>query len=325
VGVTFLVIGLIFVLAAIITFVSGSRIRPPQDDYGRTRGSSARSGAFALGGILLIIGASTILLDSFTTIGARNVGVQTAFGKVRDNVFGPGFHWVKPWHDVDEFDGSRQTLHFYHNEKKDDGDCITVRLGNSTTACVDVTAQWNIAHHGANGDAAVKDLYLQYKTFDNVRTNLVIRQLQSALNEVFGTYDPLAAISSDKDVPAVTTEQLQGQVLADLARDLGTAITVDSVTIPIVHFDTDTENRLKAFQQAKADTRIAAQQEQTAFNQAAANKALADQPSIHDSGVQYQNCLNLIANLAKQGQLGGLPQTFNCNQGSGSAGVIIQK
>lgn len=279
-----------------------------------------RSGLRLAGGVILFLCAITLALDATTIVGARELAVQTRFGKVQGKPLGAGFHWVNPINNIETFDASVQTLKYYQDEKGDDGDCITVRLGNSTPACVDVTVQWNINYKGD-----VTDLYLKYKTFENIHDNLVRRQLGSALNEVFGTYDPLAAINSTSDVPTVTTKHLQVDVQTALAADLGTAITVDDVVIPIVHFDATTEDRLRSFQQAKADTRIATQNEQTALAQARANKDLAEQPAIKEPGVQYQNCLNLIAQLGKTGQLGQLPPAFTCAQSGSSPSLLINK
>ncbi len=272
------------------------------------------------GGLMLALAVVGMLADSATVVGARQLAVQVRFGKVQGRPQGAGLHWVAPWNDVEKFDASVQTLKYYQGEKDDDGDCITVRLGNSTPACVDVTVQWNINYKGD-----VTDLYLRYKTFENIHDNLVRRQLGSALNEVFGGYDPLAALNTASDVPTVTTKDLQGDVKTALQTDLGTAIAVDDVVIPLVHFDPDTENRLKSYQQAKADTRIAKQNEQTALAQALANKALADQTATKDAGVQYQNCLNLIAQLGRAGQLGQLPPAFTCNQGGASPALLVQR
>ncbi len=284
--------------------------------------------ASRIGGLLLVlIGGAVIVVDSFTIVGPREVAVQTAFGKVQGEPLRSGWHWVAPWNDIEKFDASVQTLKFYKGgTEKDgtpkdgyDGTCVTVRLANNTNACVDVTTQWAINHDPASG-ADVNELYLKYKTFDNIHDNLVTRQLQSALNEVFGGYDPLAALGVDAAYPAaaptVNTKDLQGKVKTALAQDLGGFITVDSVTIPLVHFDADTENRLKAFQSAKADTRIAQQNKATAVEQAAAAEKLAVKAGALDKpGVRYQNCLNLIGDLAKRDQLKSLPVTFNCNDG----------
>jgi regulator of protease activity HflC (stomatin/prohibitin superfamily) len=290
----------------------------------RQRMASPRAGAALLGLLAALLGLTMLFLDSFTTIGARGVGVQTAFGKVQGKPLGPGWHWVEPWNNVEEFDASVQTLKFYQVEKDDDGDCITVRLANNTIACVDVTAQWNINHLGD-----VNGLYLQYKTFDNIHDNLVERQLGSALNEVFGTYDPLAVVAGTNTAnpdpsQVVNTKDLQEKVKQALQADLHDQIQIVSVTIPVVHFDADTESRLKAYQQAKADTRIAEQNKLTAQQQALAAKELAAQSALKDPGVQYQNCLNLIDKLAREGQLGNLPPTFTCGTAGSAPNILLQ-
>lgn len=289
-----------------------------------TRSTSAKAGMVSLGLLLVLFGGVALFLDSFTTIGARGVGVQTAFGKVQGRPLGPGWHWVEPWNSVEEFDASVQTLRFYQAEKEDDGDCITVRLANNTLACVDVTAQWNINHLGD-----VNGLYLQYKTFENVHDNLVKRQLGSALNEIFGQYDPLAVVAASTATnpspsQVVNTKDLQEKVKSALQTDLHDQINIVSVTIPVVHFDGDTESRLKAYQQSKADTRIAEQNRQTAHQQALAAGELAAQKAVKDPGVQYQNCLNLIDKLAREGQLGNLPPTFTCATGGTTPNLLLQ-
>lgn len=332
-GLTVLVIAIVAVVIGISAMISGSRTRRREFEDRAQRESSGQfyrrtgntvtvsvgRGMQLIGGVFLVVGLLMGFMDSFTVVGSREVAMQVAFGKVQGNPLGAGWHWVSPVNNIEKFDASVQTLKFYQGEKEDDGDCITVRLANSTNACVDVTAQWNINYKGD-----VKSLYLSYKTFDNIHDNLVKRQLQSALNEVFGLYDPLASIGTDVDKIQTNTKKLQDDVREALRRDLGTAIEVPSVTIPLVHFDPDTENRLKGFQAAKADTQIATQQKLTAIEQAAANKLLAADSSIKDPGVQYQNCLNLIRELGKNGQLGNLPLTFNCDQGATSTPVIVQ-
>jgi len=312
-GSFFIVLAIVLVAFGAILLVKGL-LGPSSSERGRKGDAALTAGT---GIVLLIFGLMVGFIDSTHVVAARGVAVQTRFGKVVGPPLGPGFHWVNPANDVEEFDASVKTLKFYQAEKDDDGSCLTVRLGNSTTACVDVAAQWNINHLGD-----VNALYLQYKTFDNIHDNLVIRQLQSALNEVFGTYDPLNAIGSGTDRPAVTTKTLQDYVKEYLQRDLGTAISVDSVTIPLIHFDGPTEDRLRSYQQALADTRIATQQVLTAQEQAKANDALNAVASTQNPGVQYQNCLSLMTQLAKINQLGSLPQTFNC--GGTTAGTLIQ-
>lgn len=323
VGLILFITGLLLCAAGVFSLLAAAGIKTPLDEaeyrQGRSRrqAESARTGGRLLGALLILAGLATIAADSFTTVGARSVSVQTAFGKIQGDVLGPGFHWVAPWNNVEEFDASVQTLKFYKDEPEDDGACIPVRLANNTLACVDVTAQWNINHVGD-----IKALYLSYKTFDNIHDNLVKRQLGSALNEVFGTYDPLAAVKSDT-AAAVNTRSLQDGVRAALQRDLKGLIEIPSVTIPVVHFDTETESRLKSYQQAIADTRIAEQNVATANQQALAAGKLAAQQGLKDPGVQYQNCLNLTADLAQRDQLKNLPLTWNCNSSSSGTPSLV--
>lgn len=303
-GLIVFILAMLLMLSGVIAFVGGIAVK--------------EGAVVGIGAVLLVLGGLFLIMDSSTTVAPRGVAVQTAFGKVRGDTLGSGWHWVAPWNAVEEFDASVQTLKFYHDEPNDDGECITVRLGNNNTACVDVTTQWNIDHAGD-----VKALYLQYKTFTNIHDNLVKRQLGSALNEVFGTYDPLASVDAN-GTPTLNTKTLQDKVRISLQRDIGTGINIDSVTIPIVHFDNATEDRLRAFQQAKADTRIAEQQKLTADQQALANQNLAKgAAALNDPGVAYQNCLNLVDRLAKENQLQNLPPTFNCN-GSSSGNTLLQ-
>jgi hypothetical protein len=60
----------------------------------------------------------------------------------------------------------------------------TVRLGNNSTAFVDISVRWRIQ------PAAADELFLDYRDFDNVRDNLVTRELRAVLNEVFADFDP---------------------------------------------------------------------------------------------------------------------------------------
>jgi regulator of protease activity HflC (stomatin/prohibitin superfamily) len=222
-----------------------------------------------------------------------------------------GWHWIAPWSDVEKFDASIQTLKLDavgHN-------CVTVRLGNQTTACVDVSVQWNI-----DQGADVVDLYRRYRTFDNIETNLVRRQLQRALNVSFETYDPLRTVNGG-DQPGQTLDDLAGKSETTLRTAVGHGIQIHNVTIPLVHYDGTTEDRLKAYQQALADTRIAEQRKQTASKVAEANAILAGSQASKDAGVQYQNCLDMVERSAKSG--GNLPAGFSC--GSGTPVVVGAK
>lgn len=310
-----LIVGVIGLLIALIGLVKPA---PDPDDqrYRRNDDNIPRGVLIGAGIAAVLVALVAITIDSFTIVPTRSVGVQVAFGKPATEPLKNGLHWVAPWSSVEKFDASVQTLNLTA-AKDDAGDSVTVRLGNQTTAKVDVSVQWNI-----DPDGDVVELYKRYRSFDNVENNLVKRQLQHALNIAFADYDPLRAINGTNDAPTQSVDDLAAKTKADLQKAVGTGIQIGTLTIPIIHFDGATEDRLRQYQQALADTRIAQQQKQTSQARADSNGILAASASIKDPGVQYQNCLDLVRDLAVKGQLKDLPATFNCG-GSGQSPVIV--
>lgn len=315
----FIICLIVALIGAAITIVGFARPKtepPTRDPYGRSnRADEVPRGAITgLGVVILAAAIIVTIFNSYTTIPVRTVGIELSFGKPVGTL-NNGIHWVAPWHNIDkEWDGSVQTLKL--TESKDDaGDPVTVRLANQTTANVDVTVQWNL-----HPSADVLELYRRYKTFGNVEDNLVKRQLQHSLNVAFADYDPLRTINGGQD-KSQNIDALAAKAKAALQEAVGTGIEIGNLTIPIVHFDQATEDRLRQYQQALADTRIAEQRKATAQAQADANTILSASASTKDVGVQYQNCLDLIRDLANKGQLNNLPATFNC--GGSSSGVIV--
>ena len=179
------------------------------------------------GGVLatLIVTA----LFSFVIVQPRTVGVVVAFGKPVD-VIDHGFHTKAPWEKVEKLDGAVQN-DIYSGET-----AIPVRLGNNGKATVDASIQWQL-----KTDEAM-DVFLDYRTFDGIRSNLVDRNFKAALNEVMATYDPLNytdEAEGGKDLAALSQavqEEMQDRV--------GNQIEVRSVTLPLVNFDEATQARV---------------------------------------------------------------------------------
>ena len=278
------------------------------------RDSEMQRKVAVLGGVLLAGGIFTVAMNSFTIVPARNVGVVNTLGKA-EGALDNGFHLVKPWSSIENVDATVQNI----NLSSDAHNCITVRLANQTTACVDVTVQWNIDQH-----ANANELWQRYRgnnddVVGNVGRNVVERELRRSLNVVFETYNPLSVLAQG-DKPNVTTDQLATLALAEMKAHVDAGIVVDTLRISVVHFDDTTQQKLNGYAQALADTQIATQQKKTAEQQKAANDLLAA-ASSNDPGVKYQNCLNLIKDLAAKNQLQNLPQVFSC--GDGSTPVIL--
>ena len=278
------------------------------------REAQIRTGLATLAVGLIGLGIFTIVWDSFTIVPARNVGVVNTFGKA-EGALENGFHWVKPWSSIETIDATVQNV----NLSSDAKNCITVRLANQTTACVDVTVQWNIDQH-----ANANELWQRYRgnnddVVGNVGRNVVERELRRSLNVVFESYNPLAVLAN-ADKPNVSTDDLANKALGEMKAHVDAGIVIDTLRISVVHFDDTTQQKLNGYAQALADTQIATQQKKTAEQQKAANDLLAA-ASSNDPGVKYQNCLNLLKDLAAKGQLQNLPPTFNC--GESATPVIV--
>lgn len=288
----------------------------------------AARGARFVGIALLVLGVFVIGLNSFTQVPARNVGIVNAFGRAESSLDN-GIHLVKPWASIEIVDATVQNI----NLKADMGlwaqnicTTITVRLANQTTACIDGTLQWNI-EQGGNANK----LWQSYRgTNDNVVANvgknMVERELQRAANNAFETYNPLAILPSSEGATGTapeTTVNLSKRIEADMKRSVDPGVIVDRLLISVVHFDATTQQKLNGFAQAVADTQIATQQKLTAEQQRLANEELSRSAASSDPGVQFQNCINLIRELAAKGVLKELPPAFTCG-GQSPAQVLLQ-
>lgn len=274
----------------------------------------------AVAGVAFVVGGVTLALDTVVQVPARNVGVVNEFGNTTDTLSN-GLHVVAPWASVEDVDTTNKPIQLTDDGNVDNGcTSIAVRLSTQTTACQDVFVQWQI---DPKGDA--KDLWKTYRgsnddLIDNIQNNVILPRLRSEMQRVFSTYDPLAVLQGGK-IQDTTT--LQPAVEEALKADMPDGVLLLDLRFSQIHYDNATQNRINAFSGEVGNTRIAQQAEQTALAQAQANKDLAADPSINNPGVQYQNCLNMINNLAAKGQLGQLPQGFSCSQG-GSIPIIVQ-
>jgi regulator of protease activity HflC (stomatin/prohibitin superfamily) len=304
-----LIVGIVLLVIAPIAFLIAAGFRHSEDgDYAAV--------ATTVAVLALLVGIFTVVWDSFTVIPARNVGVVNTFGQANE-ALSNGFHWVKPWSSVETIDATVQNI----NRDSDTKNCPTVRLENQTTACVDVTLQWNI-----DQNANANELWQRYRgsnddVVGNVSRNVVERELQRSLNRAFESYNPLAILQSGQ--APKKTDDLAAQVLSDMKSHVDKGIQVDTLLISLIHFDDTTQGKLNAFAQALADTQVATQTKLTNTQIKAANDLLAS-ASSNDPGVKYQNCLTLIKDLAAKNQLQNLPPTFNCD-GSGTPVIVGQK
>ncbi len=135
--------------------------------------------------------------------------------------------------------------------------------------------------------AAADELFLDYRDFENVRDNLVTRELRAALNEVFSDFDPPAPENSD----GANVQTLGDQVAEKLRTKVGGQIEIINVIVPLVNYDEATQDRINALNVEKANTRVAEQRAERAEAVAKANEILAASMS-NDPHVLVGKCLD---------------------------------
>ena len=235
-----------------------------------------RAFSFAATVVVGIIGLVFFVFAATTVVGTRQIGIETKFGRPTGTTLTNGLHLKSPVTEVTEMDGAVQI------DQHTNAGRIKVRLGNSSTADADVSVRWQIKPEAA------PELFLQYKTFDNVRTNLVTRNLQVALNKVFATFDPLAPQNLDRSpLPDLST-----QARNILAAEVSSQVEILDVAVPTIDYDDGTEQKINQLNQERAATEVAKQAKRTATEQAAANGELAASVS-HDPNVLVAKCLDI--------------------------------
>ncbi|MBO9520434.1 MAG: hypothetical protein J7518_02760 [Nocardioidaceae bacterium] len=289
---------------------------------GSGSGSGAASGLQVRGLAKLavvpaLLAVLCVVLSMFTVVGTRNVGVVTTFGKPSGRTLGNGLHLKAPWQKVTDIDGTITTQKFIGK-----GDCVDVRIGDGSTACVSVVIRSRI------NQASADDIYADYRNSDkdindNVNDALVRTQLISAMGSVFREFNPLLKVGDD--IGANTAPDLQSfsdkvaqqmnTLLSSVSDDGRPQVSVKSITISFIRLSPSTQEKINDLQTEVAKTRIAEQQKKTAENVAAANRILAASVS-KDPNVLVSKCLDIVATKEN------LPAGFNCWPGSGGSVVV---
>ena len=257
----------VLVIAAAVWFVS--------------RDEDVQFPAFIAGAIALILTFVFFISASANIVGTRQVGIVTNFGKPTGETLSNGLHWLAPWKKVEEMDAAIQN-DVYNGDSR-----IQVRLGNNSTALADVNIRWNIKQDAAD------ELFRQYKTFGNVRSNLIERNLRTALNEAFTKFDPLAGEPLPGQ-PRVDLNSVTQNALALMRDKSGDQVEIIDLSIPVIDYDDNTEQRINAITAARAETTKAEQDAKTAEQRAAAAKVLANQP-VPNLSIAIAACVNKMA------------------------------
>lgn len=285
-------------------------------------GAAVYTKSKGIGVAAAVVGIVLVALTSFTTVGARSVGVQTSLGRYTDTL-DPGPHAVAPWSDVEEWTTRNQVIRFAGDGGAEERDNyfteprLTVRLGNQSEAYVDATVTWKISQK------SVGDLWKQHKTFEDARRDFVTPAAQGAVNAAFDGYNPLSNINAQPAADGQSTPP--GYVpLAEWSKKVTEAlrpmyaarnVQLVQVQVTYVKYDGTTEKKLKDFSDEVANTRIATQKVETAKQDAIASKERAAQAS--------PGCAGLVRDLAAQDKLKDVAPGVQICEGANPGGVNI--
>lgn len=301
---------LLFIAAIVAGFV-----------WAATKGNDKQYDFYLPGGVVVGVFALsmvTLVLSSLTMVGTKQVGVITTFNRPTGTLTN-GLHLKAPWQKVTEMDGTIQTDSYVGGGDK--GQCIDIRIGNGSVACIDTTIRWRIVPEEA--DVLFQDYRNQGDDVnDAIQDSLVKRELTGALNEVYGSYDPLAAVKGGENVEVDALSQSVQDAMIARVKSLGDGtaqVEVLSVTTPLIRLDGTTQEKIDAFQQEVANTRIAEQKQATAIAEAKANEAISTSIS-KDPNVLAYKCLNILEQMAKSET--PVPAGLYCFPG-GNAPVVV--
>lgn len=260
---------------------------------------------------LLLVGILFVFVSCVRTIGTKEIGVPTTFGKVGTNHYGAGFHFTSPWTRIHQMDGAIQT------DDHLDTKCFQVRIANQQTGCAEVSMQWRINPTFVDFD------YKNYRSFDHLKTQLVDRKLFSAVNDALSSYNPLNTVAAKtRKNPLPSYQNVIYRLMKTKVQDINgqRLIEILNVQLPIVHFDGETQNRINQLQQQVALTRIAQQERETNAAKAKANAALGTK-SLTET-ILVARCIDALEAMVKGKQ--PIPAGFSCWPGGGVAGVIAK-
>lgn len=254
-------------------------------------GSEKAPGAFTTGIAAILIVLVTVLFSA-TTVSARSVGVETSFGRYQGTLQS-GLHWTAPWAGVEEFSTQIQPLSL-------EGDhTVSVSFMGGGQGAVDATVRWYIDTENA------QTLWQKYRTFENVRDQLVNSSAKDSFRVVFGRYSPNDARSGE-NLRAITDA-----ITSDLGNTLSKyGVKVDSVSVQRISLDEATQASLEKVVVANNDIVRAQSEQQRAIIDAKTAEIRQKSGSLSGPAL-IRYCLD-VTNAWDVKKNGNLPSGWNC-------------
>jgi regulator of protease activity HflC (stomatin/prohibitin superfamily) len=255
-----------------------------------------RRGAFGVTAGMVVLLLVVTAFNSVTSVGARNVGIQTAFGRYQGTLDN-GLQIIAPWSEHEDFSTQIQYLDL-DGDKDSDGAEVTFAGGGR--GVVMATPRWYIDEKDAG------QLWKKYKNFDNVRDQLVQSSAKASFRDVVKDYAPNEALVQTGKI----ADEVKTNLEAALADD---GVKIDSISIRTIRLDERSQQSLDKIVQANNDIERAKAEQERAKIDAETLKIREKAGTLSQYG-QSDKCLTMMDKWDVK-KNGPLPAGFNCNSG----------
>ena len=254
---------------------------------------------------LVVVFAAVTFFMSLTTVGARSVGIQTAFGRYQ-NTLNNGLQLTAPWSSVEEF--STQVQYLDLDDTNGGKDSVSVTFKGGGGGQVSLTPRWRIDENKA------ENLWKKYRTFDKVQNQLVNSSAKDSVRVVVSKYTPNEARDGENLRPIA--DAIQTDLAKSLADD---GIIIDSVSIKKIVLDTRSQNSLDKIVEANNNVERAKSELERAKIDAETAKVREQSGQLSEKAAQ-RYCLEMM-NSWDVKKNGNLPAGFVC-PGTNSSGYV---
>ena len=282
----------LFIIAVVLTLIALGAILV---------GVSGKSTGSVIGGVAgLLVSAALIAFSTVTIVPTKTVGIPVTFGVVGQPMPN-GFNIKAPWTDVELMDMTVQSLDAFEDNPTvaKDIDDMDVFVHNNV--------RWALKQE------ATDDVFNDIKNVDGDNMKAIADKFiqpahRAVVQDVMATYNPL-------DDKKPSNAEVSEDIKAGLIERIGDRFIISAVDVTFIDTTQATKDRINMLNAERANTRIAEQKKETAANEAAANKILAESVS-NDPNVLVRECLRLIDESKP------LPAGFQCWPNSGGSVVI---
>lgn len=290
----YLVVAILFVVAIIVAGLLWGFGKNPTDEYD-TSFPVKTFGKIATVTLIVTFTVVTTLM-SLTKVEARNVGIQTAFGRYQ-NTLDNGLQFTAPWSETESFSTQVQYLDLDNTDGDDGAVSVTFKGGGGGT--VSLTPRWRIDEDGA------ENLWKKYRTFDRVRDQLVNSSAKDSVRVIVSKFTPNEARDGENLRPIA--DQIQSDLAASLKDD---GIIIDSVSIKKIELDKRSQSSLDKIVEANNNVERAKAERERAKIDAETAKIREASGQLSEKAAQ-RYCLEMMNNWDKD-KNGNLPAGFVC-------------